>query len=97
MAKPAQSCKAVGCLECRNTGYAGRQGLYEIMLLENGVEEEIAHGVGDTNLRRAAIKNGMRTLRLSGAQKIAAGMTTMDEVLRVAPPVASFKTAKSSQ
>ncbi len=76
----------MGCLECRNTGYLGRQGIYEIMLLTDNLKEKVTADLNLQDLRRLAMKEGMRTLRLSGAQKIAAGLTTMEEVLRVAPP-----------
>jgi general secretion pathway protein E len=83
---PAKIYRPVGCLECRNTGYLGRQGIYEIMLLTDNLKEKITPDFNLQDLRRLAMKEGMRTLRLSGAQKIAAGTTTMEEVLRVAPP-----------
>ncbi len=83
---PAKIYRPVGCLECRNTGYLGRQGIYEIMSLTDNLKEKITPDFNLQDLRRLAMKEGMRTLRLSGAQKIAAGTTTMEEVLRVAPP-----------
>lgn len=84
---PAQIYHAPGCLECRNTGFYGRQGIYEILPVEGQVQAAIADDVELDKLRRMAMKNGMRTLRLSGAQKVARGETTIAEVLRVAPPV----------
>lgn len=86
VAVPAQVFKPVGCLECRDTGYLGRQGIYEILVLSDVIKEEISAHSDMPKLRRLAMKEGMRTLRLSGAQKIAAGLTTLEEVLRVAPP-----------
>jgi general secretion pathway protein E len=83
---PAKVYRPVGCLECRNTGYLGRQGIYEIMLLTDNLKEKVVPDFNLQDLRKLAMKEGMRTLRLSGAQKIAAGFTTMEEVLRVAPP-----------
>lgn len=83
---PTKVYRPVGCLECRNTGYLGRQGIYEIMLMSDSLKEKITPDFNLQDLRRLAMKEGMRTLRLSGAQKIAAGLTTMEEVLRVAPP-----------
>ncbi|MDH1108186.1 GspE/PulE family protein [Pseudomonas otitidis] len=77
--------RAVGCLECRDTGYRGRAGVYEIMLLSDGVKSLITADTDLVALRRQAFKDGMRSLRLSGAQKIAAGQTTVEEVLRVTP------------
>ncbi len=79
--------QAEGCLECRNTGYLGRQGIYEILPMR-GAAGKLVHAETDINqVRHAAMREGMRTLRLSGAQKIAAGLTTLEEVLRVAPPL----------
>jgi general secretion pathway protein E len=82
---PDMICQPVGCLECRNTGYLGRQGIYEIMPLTEGLKELITSQCDFNALRKAAMKEGMRSLRLSGAQKIAAGLTTLEEILRVAP------------
>lgn len=83
---PPRIYRPVGCLECRDTGYLGRQGLYEILLLSETVKERITSDCNLQELRRQAMKEGMRTLRLSGAQKVAAGLTTVEEVMRVAPP-----------
>ena len=76
-----------GCLECRNTGYLGRQGIYEIMPMSDHLMDLVDEQCDLIALRKAAIKQGMHSLRLSGAQKIASGQTTLEEVLRVAPPV----------
>jgi general secretion pathway protein E len=83
---PPKICRPVGCLECRDTGYLGRQGLYEILPLSESIKEKITSDCNLQELRRQAMKEGMRTLRLSGAQKVAAGLTTVEEVMRVAPP-----------
>lgn len=83
---PAKVCRPVGCLECRNTGYLGRQGLYEMLLMSESIKDKITSQCNLQELRRQAMKEGMRTLRLSGAQKVAAGLTTIEEVMRVAPP-----------
>ena len=85
-ARPEQVCKPVGCLECRNTGYMGRMGIYEMFVFNPEVKARVTHNVDMAEVRKAAIKEGMRPLRLSGAQKVAAGLTTVEEVLRVAPP-----------
>jgi len=82
---PTQSRHAEGCLECRETGYRGRAGVYELMPLSDGIKGLI-HGDTDLGqLRRQAYKEGMHSLRLSGAQKVGAGLTTIEEVLRVTP------------
>ncbi|MDV2080418.1 GspE/PulE family protein [Marinobacter xestospongiae] len=82
---PSQTFEPVGCLECRNTGYMGRAGVYEIMTLSNRLTNQIDDRCELEQLRRDAYREGMKSLRLSGAQKVAAGQTTIAEVLRVTP------------
>ncbi|WP_461480597.1 GspE/PulE family protein [Porticoccus sp.] len=82
---PAQLYRPVGCLECRNTGYLGRQGIYEILPVTDTIQPLITADTDTSALRLQAMKEGMRTLRLSGAQKVGAGTTSVAEVLRVAP------------
>ena len=76
----------VGCLECRNTGYLGRQGIYEILLMSDSIKQLISSGADLARLRDQAYKEGMKPLRISGAAKVAMGITTFDEVFKVAPP-----------
>lgn len=83
--KPSKVFRPVGCLECRNTGYKGRQGIYEILPMSPAVQHYIADGCDLAAMRKQGMKEGMKTLRLSGAQKVAAGITTIEEVMRVAP------------
>ncbi|MCZ6618383.1 MAG: GspE/PulE family protein [Gammaproteobacteria bacterium] len=85
-AKPPDKVFApVGCLECRNTGFQGRMGIYELLPMTDKIKT-VLHGDMDLDLlRKQALKAGMRTLRLSGAQKVGAGFTTISEVLRVSP------------
>jgi general secretion pathway protein E len=83
--RPASTMAAEGCLECRMTGYFGRIGLYEIMTLTPAVRRLITHDASDRVLREQAYKDGMKPLRVSGAMKVAAGITTPDEVMKVAP------------
>ena len=84
---PARLYKPVGCLECRMTGYMGRVGIYETLLFSNTLKALVAHNADLAALREAAFKEGMKSLRISGAMKVGAGLTTIDEVLKVAPPV----------
>jgi general secretion pathway protein E len=77
--------KAVGCLECRHTGYRGRAGLYELLLLNEAGRSAIHPHLDAAALRRQAVKDGMRPLRLAGAMKVAEGLTTLEEVLRSTP------------
>ncbi len=77
--------RAVGCLECRNTGYLGRVGIYEIMQVTRDIKRLIVEKTDVVALTQAAYKGGMRPLRVSGATKVAQGMTTFEEVLKSAP------------
>lgn len=83
--KPKKAFHPVGCLECRNTGYKGRQGIYEILPMSPEVQAFVTEACDLAAMRKQGMKEGMHTLRLSGAQKVAAGLTTIDEVMRVAP------------
>lgn len=74
-----------GCLECRDTGYLGRMGIYEIMLMSHELRRIISDGASLGEIRKQAYKEGLLPLRLSGAQKVAQGLTTIEEVMRVAP------------
>ncbi|MCX9155514.1 GspE/PulE family protein [Niveibacterium sp. 24ML] len=83
--RPPQIHRPVGCLECRMTGYTGRMGLYEILLMNPALRKLITRDADIAALREQAYRDGMRPLRVSGAIKIASGVTTLDEVLKVAP------------
>jgi general secretion pathway protein E len=85
VATPASVFKAVGCLECRQTGYLGRSGSYELMQLNAAMQSAVAHNPDLANLRRLAIEGGMRPLRHAAAEKVVAGMTTIEEVLSLTP------------
>ena len=78
-------CKPVGCLECRMTGYRGRAGLYELLTVSDAAQSCIHPQPDGARLRQQALKDGLRSLRLAGAMKIAEGVTTLDEVLRCTP------------
>ena len=82
---PSSVFKAVGCLECRQTGYLGRSGVYELMPLNPTIQAAVAHNADLADLRSLAIQAGMRPLRHAAADKIAAGVTTIDEVLSLTP------------
>ena len=84
--RPAQFYHPVGCLDCRMTGYRGRIGLYEILLLSQDVKQAIADNAEVARIRDLSYREGMKPLRISGAMKIAAGITTLAEVFKVAPP-----------
>jgi len=71
-----------GCATCNNTGYKGRVGLYEVMEINDELRELILVGASALEIKKKALEQGMITLRRSGLQKVAAGLTTMEEVLR---------------
>lgn len=75
----------VGCLECRDTGYLGRAGIYELLLMTDSIKELVVENADAGAMRMRAMKEGMKTLRLSGAQKVGSRSTTIQEILRVAP------------
>lgn len=77
--------KAVGCEECRHTGYKGRVGIYEFMPLSLECKQLIGANANLTQLRQQARKEGIEPLRIAGARKVVAGVTTLEEVLRVVP------------
>jgi general secretion pathway protein E len=84
--RPTHIYRPVGCLECRNTGYTGRVGLYEILLLSPEIRRLITAEADLAKIREIAYKEGMKPLRISGAMKVAIGLTTLEEVIKVAPP-----------
>lgn len=85
MNSPEHIYSPVGCLECRDTGYKGRAGLYELLPMTDTIKALVSSDTSAGRLRVAGMKEGMKTLRLSGAHKVASGITTVEEVLRVAP------------
>jgi general secretion pathway protein E len=76
-----------GCQECRDTGYLGRQGIYEVLVLTPAMQQLVQPHTDADALRKCGMKEGMRTLRLSGATRVAHGETTIEEIMRVAPVV----------
>src|ERR1700736_627778 len=81
-AKTTKIQKGKGCGVCNNTGYKGRCGLYEVMEVDDEIKELVLVGASAVELKKKAIERGMITLRRSGLIKVAAGMTTLEEVAR---------------
>jgi type IV pilus assembly protein PilB len=81
-AKTIKIHKGKGCGTCNNTGYKGRAGLYEVMEVDDEIRELVLVGASAVELKKKAIERGMITLRRSGLIKVAAGMTTLEEVAR---------------
>ena len=75
--------QGAGCEKCRQTGYKGRLGVYELLVLNDDLRDLVTRNPGLTELRRAARDMGMRTLRDDGLAKVADGQTTVDEIMRV--------------
>jgi general secretion pathway protein E len=83
--RPKYFHRPVGCLDCRMTGYLGRVGLYEILLLSPDMKQMVSSNGDLAQIRDLAFREGMKPLRISGAMKVAAGITTLEEVVKVAP------------
>ncbi|MES2401612.1 MAG: ATPase, T2SS/T4P/T4SS family [Pseudomonadota bacterium] len=79
--------KPVGCVDCRLTGFRGRMGLYELLTVTEGFKEKVSNEPNIDALRRQAVSEGMRPLRLGGALKVAEGLTTIEEILAATPPM----------
>ncbi len=75
--------RPVGCEACRRTGYHGRLGIYELLVANEEIRKLATESVSSDVLKQAAIRSGMETLRTDGWRKVLAGITTVDEVLRV--------------
>jgi type II secretory ATPase GspE/PulE/Tfp pilus assembly ATPase PilB-like protein len=75
--------KGVGCEECRSLGYQGRLGIYELLLVTEAIRPLVMNRAPASTIANEAIKHGMRTLRIDGWNKVKAGTTTIEEVLRV--------------
>ena len=79
--------KPVGCVDCRMTGFMGRMGLYELLTVTDGFKAKVTSDPSIAALRRQAITDGMRPLRLAGVLRVAEGQTVIEEVLTSTPPL----------
>ncbi len=84
---PAQIARPAGCLECRMTGFLGRVGIYEILPMTQELKKLVSARGELARLREQAAREGMKPLRIAGARKVAAGLTTIQEIIKVAPPL----------
>ncbi|HSP16417.1 MAG TPA: GspE/PulE family protein [Thermoanaerobaculia bacterium] len=75
--------EGAGCIRCRNTGYFGRTGIFEILPVDNAIRDLIDRSEDFLKIKDMAVKRGMRTLRQSALRKLAEGQTTFEEVVRV--------------
>jgi len=87
IAKPTYIMKSVGCLECRNTGYRGRSGIYEMLTMTATLKKLITTDTDLAKLKAQAFSEGMQPLMLNGLEKVIAGLTTIEELIKVAPPL----------
>ena len=87
---PDKVFQPVGCLECRNTGFLGRTGIYEMMKVSPRLRGLISAQLDLGNFGQAALSEGLRPLRISAADQVAAGVTTVQEILTVLPPIEAF-------
>ena len=92
--KPATIYRPVGCPECRQTGYRGRTGIYELLTVTQGFSEQVREETDIHALRRQSVADGMKPLRIAGAMKIQEGATTADEVLKVTAALGMKETIK---
>jgi general secretion pathway protein E len=83
--RPPNVSRPTGCLECRMTGFSGRIGIYETLLMSPDLKKLLTRDADLARLREQASRDGMKPLRISGVMKVAAGLTTADEILKVAP------------
>ncbi|HMY44484.1 MAG TPA: type II secretion system protein GspE, partial [Leptospiraceae bacterium] len=72
-----------GCENCVGTGYRGRTGLYELMLMDEDVQRIVIRGGDSEAVKKVALEKGMQTLQTYGKNKVLDGVTTIEEVLRV--------------
>jgi general secretion pathway protein E len=79
--------KPVGCVDCRMTGFRGRTGLYELLVVSEAFKATVTREPSIDALRRQAVQDGMRPMRLAGALQVAQGTTVMAEVLVATPPL----------
>jgi general secretion pathway protein E len=72
-----------GCSRCSKSGYIGRMGIYELLLMNNDIRQLALKNTDSNTIKQAAVDQGMRTLRDDGAAKVLAGVTTIEEVMMV--------------
>ncbi|VXC63731.1 Type II secretion system protein E [Massilia sp. 9I] len=81
--KPTTVYRPIGCPECRQTGYRGRTGIYELLTVSEGFAHAVRESADIQKLRQQSVADGMKPLRIAGAMKVVEGVTTADEVLKV--------------
>jgi general secretion pathway protein E len=79
---PVEVYQPTGCGRCHDTGYLGRVGIFELMVVDDTIRDLVSQNVDSKRIKRAAIERGMHTLRSDGARKVLEGITSIEEVLR---------------
>jgi general secretion pathway protein E len=79
--------RPVGCVDCRMTGFRGRMGLYELLVVSENFKSKLMQEGNMTALKQQAVQDGMRPLRLAGALQVAEGHTVIGEVISSTPPL----------
>jgi general secretion pathway protein E len=82
LAEPVTIHRAVGCAQCHHSGYRGRLGIFELMILDDDLRALATSNVDAKTMKKKAVQNGMRSLRTDGARKVLEGVTSIEEVLR---------------
>ena len=82
-AKDIRFYRAAGCDKCTNTGYLGRTGIYELLIIDDDIRPLIMKDTDSSTIRAMAVKKGLKTLRQDGAINVMKGITTVDEIVRV--------------
>ena len=80
--RPVRVYQAKGCAACNYTGYRGRLGIFELMLVDDDVRSLVSQTIDSKTIKHKAVSNGMSTLRSDGARKVLSGVTSIAEVLR---------------
>ena len=84
MVEAATFMRGKGCSTCQKTGFRGRMGIYEMLMVDSSIREQIFRGASSQEIRDNAVSRGMDTLYMDGLSKVAQGYTTFSEVMRVA-------------
>jgi type IV pilus assembly protein PilB len=82
--------KGVGCRKCRNTGYSGRLGIHELLLINDEIRDAIVAGASVAAMRRTSDQYGMVTLRHDGFRKVREGLTSLEEVFQICGDLGSM-------
>jgi type II secretory ATPase GspE/PulE/Tfp pilus assembly ATPase PilB-like protein len=80
--KPVRVYRAAGCVACNYTGYRGRIGIFELMLIDDEIRAQVTQNIDSKSIKQVAASKGMRSLRADGARKVLLGVTSVAEVLR---------------